>query len=616
MSDNTRAPAKPNVLFILTDDLGWQDVACYRVDEPTPYETPNMDALAKDGILFRQAYAPAPTCAPSRCAILSGDHPARAQLTCVSGGGPPRPWRKTTDRMMPPWYGGHMPVHKMTLPKALQANGYVTGHAGKWHIGPYSAENANAVGFDYSRSQRGATIPTPDRCKIFASHDPNDAYRLDANGYPQHDNFDDAMAFLKQQEAESERPFFLYWATWLVHAPIHTRARALLEKYCAKMGLPFPKDPGGIQALEDEGQKNPYYAAMVEMLDYYLGQLIRYLKETDDPRWPGHKLSENTYIIFTSDNGGMEIGNGERITDNYPLDRGKMSTREGGIKVPMLVTGPGIAMDQESDVPVNGLDLFPTLLSLTGTPKAPEKRFDGCDLSRLLLETPQDRELVRDDSGHVRDALIWHYPHGAHFSSAILMDGYKFIINYDYIDNPHGYQHYELFQLYNTEGDHCVRVNIEETDLVNEQQPERAQMMRERLETALTEMRASYPFNNPEFGGNSQGKETIPLVTGHVQEGNYVTFSYRENGATVVHADLIWTDNGGQPGEEWYRAPALLTAGNQAEAVLPEAATHYFINLVDENNFLVCNPRIHTEWSQRGGKPYSDDARPSEPVAQ
>ena len=124
---------KPNIVIILADDLGWQDVKCYDVDEPSPSETPNIDAFAKRGVMFWQAYSPAPTCAPSRCAIMSGNHPARAQKTHVVGGSPPAA-RSSRSRMMDPWYSGRIPEDEMTLAKAMHQNGYVTGHVGKWHM--------------------------------------------------------------------------------------------------------------------------------------------------------------------------------------------------------------------------------------------------------------------------------------------------------------------------------------------------------------------------------------------------------------------------------------------------------------------------------------------------
>jgi arylsulfatase A-like enzyme len=152
------APAKPNIVLILTDDLGWQDVKCYDIDEPCPMETPNIDALAQGGVMFWQAYSPAPTCAPSRCAIMSGVHPARAQKTHVVGGNPPRPHHKTAHPMMPPGYSGRMPDDEFTLADALQKEGYATGHAGKWHmaIQHNAFPDARDQGFGWSRSSRGA----------------------------------------------------------------------------------------------------------------------------------------------------------------------------------------------------------------------------------------------------------------------------------------------------------------------------------------------------------------------------------------------------------------------------------------------------------------------------
>ena len=117
---------------MLVDDLGWQDVKCYDIDEPSPSETPNMDALAKNGVMFWQAYSPAPTCAPSRCAIMSGKHPAKAQKTHVVGGGPPTPYNVAKHILMDPWYSGRMKMSEVTIAEALKTNGYATGHVGKW----------------------------------------------------------------------------------------------------------------------------------------------------------------------------------------------------------------------------------------------------------------------------------------------------------------------------------------------------------------------------------------------------------------------------------------------------------------------------------------------------
>ena len=298
---STPRPDKPNVVLILADDLGWQDVGCYDIDEPCPYETPNIDNFSKEGVKFWQAYSPAPTCSPSRGAILSGKHPARLQRTHVVGGAPPIPYREASWMTIAPWYSGRLPVSEITIPEVLKANGYTTGHVGKWHI----AISHNAYpqpedhGFDFSISDRGVNSGMkPDRLSDFASEDEEDIYRIDANGFPRDPNNENALQFMEKYK---DQPFFLYYATWLVHAPIQTRSKRLLEKYCEKLEVPFPSDPGG---LKYPGQRNPYYAAMVEMFDYYIGQIIEYLETTEDPRWKGHKLIENTYIILSSDNGG------------------------------------------------------------------------------------------------------------------------------------------------------------------------------------------------------------------------------------------------------------------------------------------------------------------------
>ena len=295
-------PSKPNVVLILTDDLGWQDVKCYDIDEPSPMETPNIDSLAERGVKFWQAYSPAPTCAPSRCAIMSGNHPARAQKTHVVGGAPPTPNHKFGWTMIAPWYSGRMPENEMTIARVLQQNGYVTGHSGKWHmaIDHKAFPQPEDQGFDWTRSSRGARSGMPSRVEGFASTRAKDPFRLDENGYPYHQTSEDALTFLRENH---DKPFFLYYATWLVHTPIHTRSEKLLEKYCKKLGVERPADN---QGWTKKGQNNPFYCAMVEELDYYMGKVFNYLNNTEDPRWPGHKLVENTYIIFTSDNGGME----------------------------------------------------------------------------------------------------------------------------------------------------------------------------------------------------------------------------------------------------------------------------------------------------------------------
>ena len=600
-------PAQPNVVLILTDDLGWQDVKCYDIDAPSPYETPNIDALAKKGVMFWQGYSPAPTCAPSRCAIMSGNHPARAQKTHVVGGAPPHPHSKTGSRVMEPWYSGRMPAGEMTLARVLLQNGYVTGHSGKWHmaIDHNSFPQPMDQGFTWTRKDRGVTVGmVPHRLTGFATDAADDPYRLDENGHPFDQTSADAVTFLREQQ---DKPFFLYLATWLVHAPIHSRDRALLEKYCQKLGVDFPTDPAH---WEVEGQNNPYYCAMVELLDYYIGNVISQLETTEDPRWPGHKLIENTYVIFTSDNGGMEGHPGEIITDNYPLDRGKISAREGGTRVPLIIAGPGIAAGVQSNVMVNGLDFYPTILSLTGIDLPKGKHLDGCNIAPLLLGDVTDPTLVKHSDGSVRDTMVWHFPHGSAIESTIRIGDYKLIHKYDHIANPAVASEYELFQLYQSKDGKQERADIEEAYNLAADLPEKTEEMKAKLTAALTEMKASYPYFNPHSQADLPHKDEVCTVVTHHRTDRVATFTFEEHGSKVVHADLIYTLNGGDRYEEWFRTAATLSGDGQVTAELPEGTTHYYLNLVDEHQFLRSYPEVDAK-----GKSFAESALSVPPKA-
>lgn len=579
-------PAKPNVVLLLTDDLGWQDVKCYDIDEPSPMETPNLDALAKKGVMFWQAYSPAPTCAPSRCAIMSGNHPARAQKTHVVGGAPPAPINHNF-RMMDPWYSGRMPANEQTIARVLGENGYTTGHSGKWHmaIDHHAFPQPEDQGFQFTRSDRGSRSGMrPNRLSNFATTDSDDPFRLDENGYPFHQTNEDALTFL---QGNKDKPFFLYYATWLVHAPIHTRSEAHLKKYAKRLGI----DPKNIPSKETPGQVNPFFCAMVQELDYYLGTIITYLETTEDPRWPGHMLSENTFLIFTSDNGGMEGHKTERYTDNYPLDRGKISAMEGGTRVPLIITGPGIEAGIQTDVMANGLDFYPTILSMTGAKKPKKKNLDGCDLLPLLLNDPKDPSLVKHPDGSVRDTMVWHFPHGGALESTIRIGDYKLVRNYDHVNNPDSVP-LELFRLYETKDGVQKRGDIEEAKNLASSLPEKTRELNHQLTKALSEMDASYPYYNANYRRDLPNKEKVCSVLDHKQKGRKVAVSFKENGAKVKNANLIYTLNGGDRYEEWFRTPAIVNSDSTATAKLPKGTTHYFINLVDENHFLVSYPKV------------------------
>ncbi len=597
-ANDSGRPAKPNILLLLTDDLGWQDVKCYDIGKPSPMETPNLDALAKKGVMFWQAYSPAPVCAPSRAAILSGHHPVYGEMTSVAGGNPPNLGHRGSKKISP-WYSTRMPIKTFTIAEALKAEGYTTGHSGKWHISKnhYAYPNPFDHGFDSSVHDRGVqSRMKPSRIEGFATEAKEDPYRLDKNGYPFDVPQDAAMTFIKENK---DKPFFLYYATWLVHTPIVMRSEAVLRKYEKKLGVKITEEHK--ENWDMPGQTNPFYCAMVEQLDYYVGQVFNYLEETDDPRWPGHKLMENTYIIFTSDNGGMEGGPHTIITDNYPLDRGKISVKEGGVRVPLMITGPNIPVGVQTDVMVNGLDFYPTILSLIGAKKPAGKRFDGCDLVPLLTKDINDPSLVRDSKGNVRDTMFWHFPQMEN-SSSIRVGDYKLVRRYRQ-------DTLELYHLYETEkGKAPVRVDIEEKKDLASSMPEKTADLNAQLSEMIESMGGRIPYYNPKYSKDIPGKDKVPKVLTCEQKGDVVNVSYQNNGAKVLYADLIYTTTGGTRDEEWLRLSAELVDGDKVTVTLPKETTHYFINLIDENNFWLSYPDVKNDPREKTKIPFSKQA--------
>ena len=576
-SGNER-PKKPNVLVILTDDLGWQDVKCYDVDKPSPFETPNIDKLAKEGVLFWQAYSPAPTCSPSRGAILSGKHPVRLERTNVRGGHPPLPFNHGS-KLISPWMRGALDANEVTIAESLQLNGYKTGHTGKWHVGAARTDIPLPTdqGFDFSKHGFGSHKRMKDRTKGFSTTDKSDPFYLDEEGFPFDDITQDGIDFMDESKND---PFFLFYASRLVHTPIHTRSEDLLRKYYQKMGIEYPKKN---DVWDEQGQMNAYYASMIETIYHYTGLLIKYLEQTEDPRWKGHKLIENTYVIFTSDNGGMERHTKEIITDNYPLDKGKINAKEGGVRVPLIIKGPRISPNIQSNVMVNGIDFYPTILSWTGAKKQKNQILDGSDLSILLDKNPNDSKLIIDpETGKPRNTMMWHFPNSS-MQSTLRIDGYKLVRNYTDTKEK---TTLELYQLYEND---TKRVDIEESKNLAAKMPEKAKEMDRLLDKRLEKLNARYPFLNPASKKSLPNKAKIPTVVKNGVDGKEVWLEYKNNGAKVVKAELIYTKNGGVKGEIWFPITMKLT-GNKICVKLPKGTTHYVFNLVDENNFLISYP--------------------------
>ncbi len=432
------ASTKPNIIIFYVDDLGWQDVQLNDLDEPCAYDTPHIKKLAEAGMNFSLAFSSAPTCSPSRAGIITGQHPAKIGLThvdlsIIKAG-------VADQRLVSPYIQGPMDLKLLTLADALKANGYRTGHSGKWHVGSTAA----SYGFDVVNQERGAHRRMVDRTKGFATDNdrkyplseekyfPTSEKKPDGISYPYDEVTESALDFMEKSKGE---PFFLNLCHWMVHWPMLTRNGELLEYYCDKFGQPFPPKPGDMTLA---GQQNPYFASMVTTVDWSLGRIVAYLEKTDDPRNPGKKLSETTYIFFSSDNGGAEKKGREILSDNAPLKYGKKRPEEGGIRVPMIVTGPSVKPSSEFAGLVNQLDYFPTIMKLTSSKISAEdeKALSGLDISPVF--TGQSDKIL-DSNGVERDHLFWHFPHNTH-KSAIRSRDYKLYKRHDTDD-------YELYEI-------------------------------------------------------------------------------------------------------------------------------------------------------------------------
>jgi hypothetical protein len=292
----------------------------------------------------------------------------------------------------------------------------------------------------------------------------------------------------------------------------------------------------------------------------------------------------------------VEGSKGEGVSDNAPLDKGKTSPREGGVRVPFLVAGPGIPAGKESDVVVNGLDFYPTILSMAGVKKPEGKNLDGADLKSLLTGAVEDSSLVLDQNGKPRTEMVWHYPHFGKNQSTIRAGDFKLIRNYE--TNSGKPPALELYRLVDTKDGKSARVDIEEAKNLAAEQPEKAAELDARLTEILTEMKASLPYWNPTCQSPVTNKEKVPAVTGHTVDGQTVTATFQENGARVVRADAIYTtkDSGG----EWFRMIGEVENGT-AKLALPPEATQTFINLIDENNFMVSYPQAAAAKAEGGG---------------
>ena len=449
---NASSAAKPNIVFVLADDLGWAELGCYgnRFNE-----TPNLDRMAKEGTLFTQAYAAAPVCSPYRAALLTGQHPARLGILDY----------------LRPNSANRLSTDLVTLPEVLKKNGYATGMIGKWHLTGYRFHGAEDEtrptehGFDWNFGSEVKGVGNGANTWPYVFRDqPIRWLDITNNRLGADENLTDrlnleAVEFIDRNK---DKPFFLYLAHYAPHTILNGRPD-LVAKY-RKKHAPVPSGRANCYLCEDAGlgkgdsghhwaaDHNPHLAAMLEGIDDGIGKIRAKLADL--------KLLENTIFIFTSDNGGET-----NVTSNAPLRGGKSELYEGGVRVPLIVQWPQtIRAGGVSDEPTVNTDFFPTLLDAAGVAQNTQSSSSRRESAQTSNGAPNDQSGLTSaatsfPSGYPgeqpvdgvsmlanwkqatqvikRDALYWHYPlDSPHFlggfsGGAILKDDWKLIERFD-----------------------------------------------------------------------------------------------------------------------------------------------------------------------------------------
>ena len=453
LSWSLHAQSPPNIVLLLADDMGWNNLACYGSDF---HESPHLDRMAQEGVRFTNAYAASPVCSPTRASIMTGKSPARLHMTI---------WREGAAKGQPsrPMTGGEaidsLPTEHLTLAEVLRDGGYYTAHIGKWHLGrPKGYPQAHGFRVNIGGTLWGApeTFFYP-YSEEGANYFEDWRYVPDLEPGKPGDYLTDRLTdkALEIMEQQRDRPFFINLWFYSVHTPVEGKPH-LIAKYKQKRKNSSPTI-----------HTNPHLAAMVESVDQNVGRILSRLEELG--------LEQNTIVIFASDNGGY-IGNCKRhpdfpVTDNTPLRSGKGSCYEGGLRIPMIFKGPGLARGVECDTPVVTTDFYPTILGLAGLTEKGAPTADGVNLSPFLHDS--NPELDRSD-------LFFHYPHYYTTTtpvSAIRSGDWKLL---------HYYQE-NRSELY-----HLGRDPSERRDL-SENEPARVRQMRERLQRWLVDSNASLP---------------------------------------------------------------------------------------------------------------------------
>jgi len=445
---------RPNIIMLLVDDLGWTDLGCYGSDL---YRTPNIDRLASGAVRFTNAYAACTVCSPTRAALMTGMYPARLHLTNWINGSE-RPYARLS---IPAWTK-YLKRDYMTLPKALKAAGYLTIHAGKWHLAPRSLVDSAEEDRNYFPLRYGFDIQFAGTCSPGTYFYPYRARGFDlglADGGKPGEYLTDRLTdeVLKVIERNRDRPLFVYFAHFNVHTPLEAKPQ-YVKKY---------------QAMIQEGMRhhNPTYAAMVQSVDDSVGRILAKLEEL--------KIADRTMIVFTSDNGGLDIGGDP--TENRPLREGKGWGYEGGVRVPAIIKWPGVTSPGSVCVePITTIDYYPTFLQAAKVAGDPQHNatVDGVSLLPILKNPAAKLE---------REAIYWHYPHyhnvGGMPYGAIRAGDMKLLEFYEDM----------RVELYN------LREDLGETRNLADRMPDEAVRLRAMLHAWRKRVAAQMPTANPAY---------------------------------------------------------------------------------------------------------------------
>jgi arylsulfatase A-like enzyme len=449
MAAITVQAAKPNFVFVLVDDMGWTGMSTPIHDglaksQSDFYQTPRLARLASQGTRFSSAYSPSSMCTPSRASILTGKSPAQLHMTTPGPNRATASWQKLAQ----PRHVTDLPSGEVTIAESLKASGYATAHFGKWHL---DGGGPGRHGFEVHDGATGNEPPDA------SASNPKDIFGITQR----------SIAFMTKN-ARVRKPFYLQVSHYAVHSPVEAR-------YATKSD--FAKKTKG------KYHNNADYAAMTKDFDTSVGLLLDQIEKLG--------IAGQTYVIFMSDNGG-----GTRLnrSENLPLSGGKGSLYEGGIRVPMIIWGPGVKANAFCHTPVTGTDLFPTICELAGVKSPMPAGVEGDSLVPLLSAKPFKRG---------RSGLVFHYPHYGQGpkqtpQSAIRVGNHKLIKLYETNE----------LRLYDLEKD------IGESNDLAKAEPGLAASLYAQLQSYLSEIGADLPAVNPNY--DATAKRTVGNSGGFV----------------------------------------------------------------------------------------------------